>query len=445
MSGPVTDLSAFEAALQRVHVWAYPLLLARRLRRNMTSAQPDERSAAAPLGHMGHQRRLSDPGYRVGVAPNVDTLYSVAWVDLAEGPYRLDLPPVRDRYYTVQVGYADSTSVAVGVRTHGEQLPPVVVRRSGSPLPPAPADTVYLESPTRFAMFALRILVEGDSGEDRSVVRALQDRVALRAWTSMGWAVPEEPAPGPGAPAGEPAGIAGPSGGVEQWLALVDEVVRDLDPAHVPALVRADLELLTRGCHRAAGADTPAPRWWDDALELADRRVAESVRAVGTSMNGWTVNLRGCDFGEDWALRAAVAHSQIYINPVQEAVYPVAELDDQGRPLTGDQQYELLFAPGELPPVRYFWSLTMYHARGLLVDNPVRRYSVGDRTPGLRPAEDGSLTVRISSEAQDVAQEDGGSVWLPAPAGGFRLMLRLYGPLREVLEGSWAPPTVRRV
>lgn len=429
-----------------MHVWAYPLLLAQRLRRNMTSMPPDERSAAAPLGRLGHQRRLSDPGYRVGVAPNVDTLYSVAWVDLDQGPYRLDLPVIPERYYTVQVGFADSTSVALGLRTHGERLPPVVVRRSGTTQPPAPPDAVHLESPTRYAMFALRILVDGDSAEDLAAVWSLQDHVALRAGGPSGWIAQEDVLPGSEPCSGRPAqGITGSSAGVGAWLAEVHAVLRDLDADHVPAFVWADLDLLTRGWAEVAATHTPAPRWWTETLSSAERRVAESVTTVGTSVNGWTVNARGCAFGEDWDLRAAVAHSQIYINPAEEAVYPIAERDELGRPLTGEHRYEMTFAPGELPPVRYFWSLTMYHAEGLLVENPARRYAIGDRTPGLRAAEDGSLTVRISTEERRPPAPGPRVAWLPAPAGRFRLMLRLYGPGTEVLDGSWAPPPVRRV
>lgn len=437
---------ALAAALQRVHVWAHPLLLAQRLRRNMTSLSLDERSAAAPLGRIGHQRRLSDPEYRVGVAPNVDTLYSVAWVDLDQGPYRLDLPVVPKRYYTVQVGFADSTSVALGLRTHGERLPPVVVRRSGTTQPPATPDAVHLESPTRYAMFALRILVDADSAEDLAAVWSLQDRVVLRAGRPSGWITQEDEPPGPGpCSATPPQGIAGPNAGVGAWLAEVHAVLRDLDADQVPPFVWADLDLLTLGWAEAAAGRNPAPQWWTEVLSSAEQRVAESVTTVGTSVNGWTVNAKGCAFGEDWDLRAAVAHSQIYINPAEEAVYPVAERDEQGRPLTGEHRYEVTFAPGALPPVRYFWSLTMYHAKGLLVENSARRYAIGDRTPDLRAAEDGSLTVRISTEESRPAATGAGVAWLPAPAGRFRLMLRLYGPGTEVLDGSWAPPPVRRV
>ena len=164
-------------------------------------------------------------------------------------------------------------------------------------------------------------------------------------------------------------------------------------------------------------------------------------RAVGTAdaaTNHWAVNYRGCDFGADWLLRAAVAHAAIYVNPVAEALYCVAELDSDGRPLTGRRRYQLTFPPNGLPPAAYFWSLTMYHDRGFLVDNPIDRFAIGDRTPGLRFEQDGRLVLQVSHSAPP----EGVANWLPAPAEGFRLMLRLYGPTQECREGRWSPPPV---
>ena len=130
----------------RVHAWGYPLVFAARLRQNMTLTpvpmdSATSRSAAAPINTFGHQRLLSDATYRVGVAPNVDTLYSVAWVDLADGPVVLDTPDFSDRYYSFQVGFADSSSLAVGHRTHGAKLLRVTLRVQGSHRPRRRAST----------------------------------------------------------------------------------------------------------------------------------------------------------------------------------------------------------------------------------------------------------------------------------------------------------------
>jgi len=100
-----------------------------------------------------------------------------------------------------------------------------------------------------------------------------------------------------------------------------------------------------------------------------------------------------------------------------------------------------VFAPDALPPVDAFWSVTMYRRDAYpLVANALNRYSIGDRTPSLVFGADGSLTLRISHEPPG----DSGSNWLPAPEGPFHLMMRLYVPRPEVLDGSWVPPPVER-
>ena len=95
------------------------------------------------------------------------------------------------------------------------------------------------------------------------------------------------------------------------------------------------------------------------------------------------------------------------------------------------------------PPVDAFWSLTMYDVPDFyLVANPIDRYSIGDRTPGLRTAEDGSVTISMQTSAPGPDKE---SNWLPAPAGRFRPILRMYQPQKAILDGAYVLPPVRKV
>ena len=123
-------------------------------------------------------------------------------------------------------------------------------------------------------------------------------------------------------------------------------------------------------------------------------------------------------------------------------MYPTAEIDDRGRPLDGTHAYELAFPPGGGPRVGAFWSLTMYRRSDcLFVANPIARYSIGDRTPGLRHRDDGGLVLRI--QAHDPGP---GHNWLPAPAGeAFYVVLRLYQPQAEHLAFRHVYPPLRRL
>ena len=128
-------------------------------------------------------------------------------------------------------------------------------------------------------------------------------------------------------------------------------------------------------------------------------------------------------------------------NLPEDAVYPFAELDGDGKPFNGANKYTLHFTKAEIPPVDAFWSLTMYDDDAYLVANPINRYALGDRSHLTFDA-DGGLTLYIQSDSPGKDKE---SNWLPAPKdAGFKLALRLYAPKKEVADGTWAPPPVKR-
>jgi hypothetical protein len=145
-------------------------------------------------------------------------------------------------------------------------------------------------------------------------------------------------------------------------------------------------------------------------------------------------------YGSNYLGRAVIATAALGANTRPETVYPLAVDDVDGRKLTGRHRYRIRFRRGQLPPADAFWSLTMYGKDRYLVDNPIDRYAIGDRTKGLRRGRDGSLTIYVQHERPSGAAAN----WLPAPAGEFRLALRIYEPRRSVLRGSWKPPPVHR-
>ena len=138
---------------------------------------------------------------------------------------------------------------------------------------------------------------------------------------------------------------------------------------------------------------------------------------------------------------ATVALSAQAPNLADDAVYPHTNVDAAGQPLSGQHRYLLRFRPGMLPPVKAFWSVTLYGDDHFLVANPIGRYALGDRDP-IRAEPDGTVDFYIQ---QDDPGADRRSNWLPAPAGGFNLIMRLYHPEPPVLEGGWTPPPVVRV
>jgi hypothetical protein len=190
-----------------------------------------------------------------------------------------------------------------------------------------------------------------------------------------------------------------------------------------------------------------APKVIQDALDVAPAAALAQIKAAwtksGVLANGWRTNLTAIGtYGADYLHRAAVAYGALGANVPDDAVYPTAFADSEGRPFGSDKRYVLHFAKDQIPPVRGFWSLTMYNERQLFAANSINRYTIGDRDR-LTFHPDGSLDLYIQRESPGKDKELN---WLPTPKSGpFTMNLRLYWPSAEVLDGTWTPPGVKRV
>jgi hypothetical protein len=157
-------------------------------------------------------------------------------------------------------------------------------------------------------------------------------------------------------------------------------------------------------------------------------------------VHGWNTNLGVGAYGDDFALRAAVARIGWGANVPEEAVYPVSRVDGSGDPYDGaTATYTMRFEAGELPPVDAFWSLSVYGPDLFFTEHPAGTYTVGDRTPGLVYGDDGSLTITLAHARPDGVPE---ANWLPVPDGPFVLMMRMYLPTEEVVSGDYTLPPV---
>jgi hypothetical protein len=145
----------------------------------------------------------------------------------------------------------------------------------------------------------------------------------------------------------------------------------------------------------------------------------------------------------NYLYRMAAAVNGIYGNSEAEAIYPLLALDNEGQKPDGSKRYTLRFAPGQLPPVNAFWSMTMYRMPEiLLVDNLIDRYLLNSpMLPQFKRDADGGLTLYFQNESPGKDKE---SNWLPAPKGWFMVVMRLYWPKEEALNGKWTPPQLQR-
>jgi hypothetical protein len=426
------------------YIWGYPLIRSAQLRQNMTLPEDPLRTrpattAGAPINRLGHARALADPETRQGVAPNNDTLYSLAWIDTAAGPFVFETPDFGRRYYTFQMGQADtSTELALGQSTHGSRLPPIFIQGPGQDHP-VPRGMIGVRTKQRYFMLAGRTLVRDE--KDFAEVWQLQDRMRLRTWEDFRHGrdreapiVPQVPIARREPPTDDPAA----------FLQMLGAVLDDWRPAGSDRRIARSLTRLGLAPGRTFDPRClPAQALPEIAQGLAEARSAieQRTRDLGTNVNGWTINYRGASFGSDLLLRAAVAMDQIYVLPAHEAIYMIAKRDSQGRTLDGNSSYALRFRADELPPADAFWSATVYYAKGFLAANPIGRYSIGDRTPGLVRSADGSIEIRLQHDAP----ADGVANWLPVPSEPFTVMLRLYRPAEDARNRRWLPPAIKEM
>jgi hypothetical protein len=178
----------------------------------------------------------------------------------------------------------------------------------------------------------------------------------------------------------------------------------------------------------------------EEGADEAQRTISEPP-TEGKTANGWRTFYHLGNYGVDYLLRAQVARVGLGANPPEDALYPLAFTDADGRPLEGNRRYVVHFDKSLLPPVNAFWSLAMYDAHGFFCENSIGRYAIGDRDQ-LRYNADGSLDIYIQHSRPSAEKE---SNWLPAPAEQFNMLLRLYWPKPQALDGTWAPPPIRTV
>lgn len=437
-----TSASETSRVAADAYIFGYPLVLMDATRQIATATSTPS-ATRAPTNCFAHLREFPDPSFTDVVSPNVDTLYSVAWLDLTEQPIVLRLPDMGRRYYLMQCLDAwTNVFAAPGTRSTGREaqefafigpdwtgmLPPTL------PSIHAPTNMVWIIGRT-----------ETRSPRDLGEVHGLQDQYLLTPLSEWGTAYRA------------PIRHAGPGDldlrmpPVEQ-LARIDagsffDCLNMLMKSNPPSAAdkRAMSRFASIGIRPGAHLDDP-----DDALiaELSagvrtarTRLLEQSHTGFGPSVNGWEIAPSEIGrYGTNYLLRAVTAMVGLGANLREDAVYPRAIVDSGGKPLSGANRYTITFPTGATPPVNAFWSLTMYDDKQALVANSMKRYAIGSHD-ALAFDADGALTILIQHAAPGAEHERN---WLPAPPDAFNLVMRLYWPSEAILSGRWAPPSIQR-
>jgi hypothetical protein len=446
--GPIVDIvegSEDFATASDAYVFGYPLVTMEYTRRIVTNvAEPQ--GTRGPMGTIIKLRQYPDATFRDITAPNADTLYTTAFFDVGDEPWVLDQPDMGDRYFLLPLlsGWTDVFEVP-GKRTTGGAKKTFLITGPGWS-GTVPDGMMELKSPTAMVWLLGRIYCTG-TPEDYAAVHALQDAFKLQPLST--WGNPYEP----------PAGKVDPSIDMKtpvrdqvnalnarQYFTLLSDLMKRNPPAPAdkPALERfasAGLDLL-KGVEPASLNDRIDSRLPKHSYERIMLHFVDSDGDM-TRENGWSYTIKAGTYGTDYKQRALVTAIGLGANRPQDAVYPTSLKPNLIESYSGGDKYMLRFAKGELPPVRGFWSLTMYDENMFFVDNPINRYSMSVRTNPVYEA-DGSLVIYVQHQSPGKDKE---ANWLPAPKGKFHLMLRLYWPDESkpsIIDGTWMIPAVEK-
>lgn len=419
---------AYSIGLQ-AYIYGYLLLVINRTKQ-LTAPLENE----LVLNQFVYKEELANPTDQFIMSPNVDTLYMYAWIDVSEQPVILHVPNTHDRYYTVQLlDTWTNTFANIGRRKTGTAKGYFAIVGPywrGT----LPSKMKRVTAPTNTVWALGRILVK--SNEDIFRVRELQKQFIFTNLSGSSPIVKEH-----------------------KDKILSKTPVEELSAIEFIELMNREMqknppplgEQMLFQTFKYIGINPFESTTFQNVnlgiLKEVNRAIKDAVNIIKSShqfikaKNGWLYSDKIGIYGADFLTRAAIAYSGLGANVKEESIYQRALIDDTGEELTGKQKYILHFEKDNLPEVEAFWSVTVYNTDFYLVENPLHRYAIGDRTRGLTNNKNGSLDIYIQHEVPKGKESN----WLPVPKGNFNLVMRYYQPDFRILNGSYQTPPVKKI
>ena len=403
----------------------------------------------APFNQIKNEARVFTPKDTAIVTPNSDTPYSFLWMDLRAEPMVLSVPAVeKGRYYAVQLEDGNTFNFGyIGSRATGIDAGDYIVAGPDWKGAAPPGIKKVFRSTTQFPLAGYRTQLFNPA--DMPNVQKVQAGYRVQPLSAYLKQPPAEPAPAVDFPRIDRESMK------TNFFGYLDFLLRFAPPGPEEKEIRQKLVRIGIGAGKPFDLTALSPEQkaaMFEGMKEGDAKIDQYLAAGQKVVNGWKIASLFGDrafFHGNWLLRAAGAKAGIYGNDAAEATYPMTKTLANGEPLDASKHnYTLTFAPGQLPPVNAFWSVTMYDGKTqLLVDNPLDRYLINSpMLPNMKKAPDGSLTLYIQKASPGRERE---ANWLPAPDGPVYLVMRLYSPKTQppsILppgSGTWQPPAVK--
>ncbi|MEM8606084.1 MAG: DUF1254 domain-containing protein [Myxococcota bacterium] len=437
---------AAEASATKAYMWGWPManMLTRNHRVRLVP-KPGHLMGIAPVAPIGRAAMLADyikPDQKFVACPNQDVVYGFGMMELDQSPVVIQVPDFGDRYWVYAIYDARTDQIARIGRQHGTKKGHyLVVGPDWDGEVPEGIAAVF-RSPTNLTVMIPRLFMN-DSAEDRAAVQPLINQIAAYprsefdgSWVTTDWQnAPRIPYLLGLIKRGPPVWVE-----PKKFLDQLAEILDRVPPLPGEEPLYDEFRTLIAAAKQDRATRRAVIKTFEDMqTNVIDGFLAWSKNGEPAG-RGWHRSFDSAAWGTGYRNRTASARSNIFENVQEETRYYYTDNDTDGNPLDGNHQYVVTFAPGELPPVDGFWSMTLYNTDHFFHENPLNRYSLGTKNQTLYGS-DGLLRIYVGAESPGPGLE---SNWLPAPKGAFSLYIRAYWGRAPILDGTWVPPVIEK-
>lgn len=423
--------------IYNAYVYAYPAVILELTRRGSLNPSKDGKESLK-TNTLYHTTALADASFKNVVAPNIDTVYSQAWLDLSEGALIFEKPEL-DRYVSIAFldAYTNCENI-IGTGGDGNQKENYLITGPNF-TGEVPEGYKQLALPTNKNWVIVRTIIYGK--DDVEAVKEIQSKLQFKTYGNAKQEViyPAYRSDFVFKPIEKITNLS-----LEEFFTIFNELLIGNPDKYAPQGELKQWKDYGIGAGETFTSDEEIRKI---ETEVKQRFLEETSRGLteGGTVNHWsypddTIGI----YKTDYLLRANVARNGLGANPVTMCVYPATYVDSEGNPLDGRKRYQIHFEKGQLPPVKEhgFWSITLYDSKErYLVENEIHRYGINDRDE-LKENEDGSIDILVQQERPE---EEWVSNWLPSGNEAFNLILRIYLTKETVISGEWKPPVIRQI
>jgi hypothetical protein len=448
--GPAAGTAMTKEYVQMVgrmaYVWGWPMVNTFNRRASVEKLSgPGLRGGVLPVAPVGYNAMLTDymkPEQNFIACPNQDVVYGGGAFALDKEPAVFQIPEFGDRFWVYAIYDARTDEFSEIGKPYGTKPGFYLLVGPHWKGEPPTGITAVVRCSTEMASVAPRIFKD-DTVEDSAAVQPLLRQIMFYPLSQFDgkmkttdWStLPHLPAP------------AGSVGEIK-WVPpemYYDELpmVMKLVP---PLPGEESLYGWIGSVFDAAAKDPDIKKALIESFVAADKELIGPLfqwrlngRPIG---NGWNSPVNNAQWGTDYLNRTATAKSNMLENKPRETKYIFRDFDSRGGQLDGRNLYTVTFAKGQTPPVKGFWSITLYNAHHFFHPNPLNHYSLGTKSKSLQYDADGSLTLYFGAKSPGKDKETN---WLPAPEGTFSLYIRCYWAEQAILDGTWVPPNVEKM